>query len=346
MTERRLTRALAALLCVCVLMCACLPVGLSEAPATDGFITDASGVELRIPPRGADIRIASAYAVAVPFIVALGLQENVVAINCKSRFWTDNVPELGKAGSVGRGVVDLEALAACEPTVLIHRTGDAKTSQAVKELGIDVLCIRAESIEDVAWTLRVMGRYFGREARAEEVIAYMDGKFAMTSAIVADIPPAERPTALVMGGEYGRIAGGDMLQSRMIERAGGVPAAEGITNNGNWTQAGVEKVFELDPDYLFLTSSTPLEYSAEDILTDPVWSALKCVINKRVCQIPSRIDAWDLPGVASVLGTIWMLSRMHPAHMSGEALQREIDEYYTLMFGRSFGGDYLGYEAQ
>ena len=337
MPPDRVKRALAALLCLCVL------AGCGAARC-EGAVRDASGAEVPLPPRGERVTIASAYAVAVPFLVALGLEDDVLAINCKSRFWTDQSPALGRAGSIGRGVVDLEALAACEPTVLIHRTGDEKTASAAEALGIRVLRIRAESMADVADTLRMMGRYFGREERAEEVVAYLDGKFAMIDEIVASIPADERPTALVMGGEYGRIAGGDMLQSWMIGKAGGVPVAQGITGNGGWTQAGVEKVFELDPAYLFLTSSTPLRYSAEDILTDPVWSALACVRGNRVRQIPTRIDSWDLPGVVCVLGTMWMLRCMHPARFSAERLAREIDEYYTFLFGRSFPAEYLGYE--
>ena len=288
--------------------------------------------------------IASVYAVSVPFIVALGLQDNVVAINCKSRFWTDNVPALGEAGTVGRGVVDLEALASFDPSVLIHRSNDAKTVEAVQALGVEVLCIKAESMDDVETTLRTMGEYFGKTERAEEVVAWINGKFAYIDSIVEAIPMEERATALVMGGELGRIAGYDMLQSWMIEKAGGIAASKGIENDCNWAQAGVEKVFELDPDFLFLTSSTPLDYSAEEIMGDPSWSAMRAVKNSRVLQIPSKIDSWDLPGVVSVIGAMWMLNRMYPERFTAEQLQAEIDEYYTFMFSQTFGADYLGYD--
>ena len=239
---------------------------------------------------------------------------------------------------MGRGVVDLEALAASGATVLMHRANDAKTARAVFALGIDVLCIRAESMDDVALTLRLLGRYFGREARAEEVIAYMDAKFASVDGIVAGIPESERVTALVMGGEKGRVAGEDMLQTWMIEKAGG------IRNNSNWTQAGVETVFALDPDYLFLTSSTPLDYTASELMTDPTWSAMACVRGDHVRQLPARIDSWDLPGVVSVIGTFWMLRQMYPAYFSAEELQQEIDEYYAFLLGRTFTAEELGYE--
>lgn len=305
-------------------------------------VTDASGAVLEIPEPPASI--ASAYAVSVPFIVALDLSDQVVAINCKSSFWSDNVPALGQAGSVGRGVVDLEALAACAPTVLIHRANDSKTVDAVTPLGIDVLCIQAESMEDVAATLRLMGNYFGAQERAQEVIAWMDAKFALIDSIVAKIPEDQRVTALTMGGELGRIAGGDMLQSWMIEKAGGICVATDIENNCNWAQVGVETVFELNPEFLFLTSSTPLDYSAQDILNDPAWSAVSAVEQSNVAQIPAKIDSWDLPGVVSVLGAMWMLHEMYPGYFSAEQLQQQVDEYYTFLFGRTFAPDYLGYD--
>lgn len=349
MTKRRYCplRRLLALTLLAALLTAALGCGntaISEAPEAGNTVTDASGAVLRVPDGSKPAAIASVYAVSVPFIAALNLADSVVAINCKSRFWTENVPALGKAGSAGRGVVDLEALASFHPTVLIHRANDAKTVEAVSALGIDVLCIRAESMEDVADTLRLLGRYFGAEARAEEVVAWMNGKFAAIDAIVAQIPQSERKTALTLGGELGRIAGGDMLQSWMIEKAGGVPAAADVANNCNWAQVGVEKVFSYDPEYLFLTGSTPLDYSAGEILSDPAWSAVRAVQNGHVMQIPSKIDAWDLPGVVSVVGTFWMLHAMHPDYFPAAQLQSEIDEYYEFLFGRTFDAEYLGYE--
>lgn len=335
-------RTISAILCICSLLCCfgCTPQ--QEYIDPENAVIDASGNMLAIPEGKATI--ASVYAVSVPFIVALGLADNVVAINCKSRFWSDNVEALGKAGTVGRGVVDLEALASYNPTVLIHRSNDAETVKAVSRLNIDVLCIKAESVEDVAATLRLMGGYFGKEERAEEVISFIDAKFALVDSIVARIPQEERVTALTLGGELGRIAGGDMLQSWMIEKAGGIPVAAGIENNSNWAQVGIEKVFTLDPEYLFITSSTTLDYSVEDIYSDKTWSAMKCVEEENIYQIPAKIDSWDMPGVSCTIGTMWMLHKMYPEYFSADELQREIDEYYQFMFQKTFEPEYLGYK--
>ncbi len=324
--------------------CQAADVSQSASPEQKaGVITDAAGRELAIPENREASTIASVYAVSVPFIVALGLEDKVVAINCKSKFWTDNVQALDLAGTVGRGVVDLEALASFAPSVLIHRANDPKTVEAVARLGVDVLCIQAESVEDVKSMLRMMGSYFGKEKRAEEVSEYVDAKFAYIDSIVKDIPEDERPRALMMGGEIGRIAGIDMIQSWMIEKAGGIAVASDIQNDCNWANVGAEKVFGYDPEYIFLTGSTSLDYTAEELLSDPTWSAVQAVADERVYQTPSRLDCWDMPGVVSVIGTMWMLHKMHPDKLSAEELQREIDEYYTFIFGKTFDAEYLGY---
>ena len=39
-------------------------------------------------------------------------------------------------------------------------------------------------------------------------------------------------------------------------------------------------------------------------------------------------------------------SRVATIAFTEEQLQQEIDEYYTLMFGRTFEAEYLGYELK
>jgi len=66
--------------------------------------------------------------------------------------------------------------------------------------------------------------------------------------------------------------------------------------------------------------------------------------NKNIYVIPAAIDSWDLPGISCVIGTMYMLYKMYPEYFSLQDFQKEIDDYYTFMFGRTFDADYLGYE--
>ncbi len=327
-------------------LCGCASGASQSAVSGKDTVTDGSGAVLSIPDNSMKTTIASVYAVSVPFIVALGLSERVKAINVKSKFWTDNVESLATAGTVGRGTVDLEALAALAPDVLIHRSNDPKTVEAVSALGIDVLCIKSENLDDIKNTLTLMGKYFGVSDRATEVSSWMDTKFAYIDSIVKTIPEDKRVTALVMGGELGRIAGGDMLQSWMIEKAGGICVAEEVGKDHNWIDVGVETILGWNPDFLFCTGSTALNYSVEGLYDDSSWSSVNAVKNGSVYRIPATYDAWDMAGIICVIGTMYMLHEMYPDYFSAEELQTQIDDYYTFMFGETFDDAYLGYDLE
>lgn len=306
-------------------------------------LTDGAGRTLSIPKNGETEKIASVYGTAVPFIVAVGLSEQVVAINCKSNFWKKAVEPLNAVGTVGKGVVDLEALASSGATVLIHRANDLKTAEAVDKLGLETLCIQAEDMDGIYATLRLLGEYFGKTERAEEVISWMNAKFSELDEIVSQIPMEERPTALCLGGEKGRVAGGDMIQSWMIEKAGGICVSAEVGENRSWITVGEETVLGWNPEYIFCTSSASLDYTVDELMEDNAWSAMQSVIDGHISVIPSRLDTWDMPGIAVVPGAFWMLRQMYPELLSAGELQSIVDEYYNFMFGQSFDAEYLGY---
>jgi len=325
-------------------LAACGADGPTETTLGENQVIDGAGRILDIPGEPEKATIASVYAVSVPFIEALGLGDRVLAINVKSNFWKEADPALGKAGTVGRGAVDLEALASFNPTVLIHRSNDNETVEAVQRINIPVLCITVEDMDDINETLTMMGRYFGAEERASEVINWMNNKFRMIDDIVSKIPETERKTVLVLGGESGRIAADDMLQAWMAEKAGGKYVAEDTANNRNWVNVGVEQVFTWNPQFIFTTSSTPLDYSISELMEDDAWSAVQAVKDKHFYQIPAKLDSWDIPGVSCVIGTMYMLHKMYPEHFTADQLEQEVAEYYTFMFGKTFDVSYLGYD--
>ena len=337
---------IALLLALCLFLSACGVVPETAAPVIDeNTVVDGAGRALKIPENIDEYSISSVYAVSVPFIVALGLSDRVAAINVKSKFWKEADENLAAAGSVGRGVVDLEGLAKLTPTVLIHRSNDPETVEAVTgKLGIEVFCITVEDLDDIKATLTDLGRFFRKEDRVAEVIGWIDAKFQWMNELTNNIPLEERKTALLMGGELGRIAGGDMLQSWMIEQAGGICTAADVGEDHDWCNVGVETVFEWNPDFLFLTSSTGLDYDPDKLPDDPVWSGMTAMQEHQVYQIPARTDSWDMPGISCVLGTMYMLHCMYPELLDAETLQAEIDDYYSFMFGRTFTAGELGYE--
>ena len=308
-------------------------------------IIDAIGNVIDIKDNANELTVASVYAVSVPFFSALKMTDRVKAINVKSKFWKDVDKNLEKADTVGKGVVDLEKLAKINPSCLVHRSNDKNTVDQVKKLGIDVLCIKVENVDDIINTFNLLGKYFGAEDEANKTKKYIEDKFKKIDDIVKNIPDDKKKTAIVMGGNLGRVAGKDMLQSFMIEKAGGICKVEEAKDH-NWVDIGVEKIFKYNPDFLFLTSSSSLDYDVDDIYESEVWRAMNASINKNVFNIPSKLDSWDMPGISCVIGTMYMLYKMYPEYFSEEELENEIDEYYTLMFDKTFDNEYLGFSLE
>ena len=309
----------------------------SEKPKNEykGELIDGAKRTVKIPLNNSETTIASVYAVSVPFIVALKLTDRVVAINVKSSFWYKANDDLNKVGTVGRGTVDLEKLATYNPDVFIHRSNDLKTIEAVEKLNIDTICITVENIEDVKNTLTMMGDYFGKEQRAEEVNDWINKKIEYIDEIVSIIPNDIKKTAMVMGGELGRVAGNDMLQTWMIEKAGGIPIIKEKENH-NWINIGIEKIFTYNPEVIFCTSSTSRNYKIEELLKDSTWGSIEAVKNNDVFVIPCGNDSWDMPGISCLLGIMYMIYKMYPDYFSIEDLKKEVNEYYNFMFGRTF----------
>ena len=338
---KRLT-ALLLVLAMLFSFSACGKDGDKNSGNKNGYVTDANGREISLTDDPSSATAASVYAVSTPFFVALKITDRVLAINVKKAFWKSADEGLGKAGTVGNGVVDLEKLAKYHPSALVHRSNDPETVKAVENLGIDVICITVENMDDVKSTLRLLGKYYGAEEVAETAAEWIDRKYAYIDSIVEKIPQEERVTALLMGGELGRVAGSDMLQSWMIEKAGGIPLVE-ESKDHNWINIGVERVFEYDPQFIFCTSSTAREYTTEELLSDKAWSAMKAVTGNNIYVIPCKQDSWDMPGLSPVLGTMYMLHCMYPSYFSEEDLFDQMDQYYRFMFGRTFTLEELGY---
>ena len=71
---------------------------------------------------------------------------------------------------------------------------------------------------------------------------------------------------------------------------------------------------------------------------------MKAIKNKKVFMIPAKMDSWDMPGPAFVLGTYYMMHCMYPELVSTETMQQKTDEFYELFYGKTFTGEDIGYE--
>ena len=333
------------LLLLIISLTACQNIISGNKSLLDNQFIDAAGNVLTVKENANELTVASAYGVAVPFFTALKISDRVKAANVKQKFWEEADTNFKGIESTGKGQFDLEKLAKINPSCVIHRANDKKTLDELKKIGIETLCIRVESYDDVINTLSMMGKYFGAENEATNKIDYLTSKFNRINELVRNIPDDKRKTAIVFGGTLGRVAGSDMLQAFMVKEAGGIYKVSESKNN-SWINIGVERIFEYNPDYIFITGSSSLDYEIDELYSDSVWSGIDAIKNKKVFYVPSKLDSWDMPGLSCAIGTMYMLHKMYPELISKEELIKEVNEYYMIMFDKTFDLDYLGCDLE
>jgi len=316
----------------------------SAAPASsDGTITvvDMAGREVKITKNVESIALL--YGIMTSYVTALGKADKLVAAPFTSDFFGMIHPVFKTIGSVGRGQLDIEALARFNPDLFIHRASDVKTLDAAQGIGIPSIGVFAETQDDITALLTLLGRVLGTEDRASELINYYGQMLDNARDISKDIPADKRKRAIVMGTQLGSVANGAMLQSFMIETAGGINSAKDVESIEIWPVVGMETIFGWNPDFIFISNNSSSRYGAETLMADPAWANMTAVKERHVYLVPSDKDSWEFPGVSSALGSLWMLSVMYPDKLGREQLDSLAREFYKKVYSLDVTPELMGY---
>ena len=306
-------------------------------------IVDMAGREVEIPKHVE--RVALIYGVTTSYIVALGKADTLAAATSPSEIFKSAHPVFANLGTIGRngGGVDMEALAQLKPDIFFHRASNVSLLNSVQTMGIPAVGVTAENQGDITTLLSLLGRIFGAEERAAELTTCYGQILDKARELSRDIPPEKRKKAIFMGTRIGAVANGAMMQSFMIDTAGGINLAKDVPSTEIWPVVGTETIFGWDPDFIFISNYVTSNYNVETLTSDPAWADLTAVKEKQVFRLPSDKDSWELPGVSSALGPLWMLSTMYPDKFDRKQLDAEVREFYKKVYNLDVTPELLGY---
>ena len=304
-------------------------------------VTDMAGRTVEIPV-GVK-KIATVYGGATNLLISAGAAKQMAAMNGASEFQKLVDPDLANVGFVGKGKVDYEALAKIQPDLFVHKANDLETLEAVQNLGIPAIGIYLEDQDDIKASLLLVGEACGLQEEVAAKLKYYDDLMNYAKSLVADVKETDKPKAIVMGSEIGKVADGNMLQSYMLETAGAINPARDVVTTNIWPVVGVEEIFQWNPDYIFITGSSANTYTVDDLKNDPAWSAVEAVKTGNIYVVPSRLDSWEFPGIATALGTLWMVKTMYPDLLSEAEFDQKFVEFYKTVYGIEVKRDILGY---
>lgn len=197
----------------------------------------------------------------------------------------------------------------------------------------------AESFDTIKNSLTIVGKVLGEENRAKSINTFIDNSISQTKEIASKAKT--RPSVIFLGSSSQfSVATSSMIQTDIIEMAGGVNAVKGIDVKGDFADVNIEQIIAWNPDIIWIPAYA--SYTVDDLLKDPKWSSIKAIKEKAVYVFPSELEPWDYPTASAVLGLRWGLYNLHPELYSLEDLVNDANQFYSLVYGKKFTAEQMG----
>ena len=303
-----------------------------SAPSTGYYpitVTDQAGREVTIEKEPQ--RIITAYYITSSLLIALDLDERIVGIENnpeKRAIYGLSAPKLVELPRVGTvKELDIEAVMAQEPDLLILPMKLKNTLPTLEALGLNVLVVDPEDQARVNGMIRLVGQAANRVALAESLLDWISVQQEFLTEELTDI----QSPAVYLAGNSGilKTAGSAMYQADMIRLAGGINVAAAIEDT-YWAEIDYEQLLAWDPEYIILAAEA--DYSVEDVLNDPNLADSKAVIHGNVYRMPNRAEAWDSPVPGSILGAVWLANILHPDKISEADSVARMNVFYETFY--------------
>lgn len=252
-------------------------------------------------------------------------------------------PELANdVVQIGKGKdINFETVASLKPDLAILPERFANQAEQYEAIGVPAVVAlpSTESFETITNALTMVGTLLGEDERAAEIVSMFDEKIAKGSEIAA--AASEKPSILFLGSsDIHTVASDALIQSIIMEAAGGVNAATGLDVSGDFAEVNMEQIISWNPDVIWVPVYA--DYTVDDVLKGEEWAQINAVKNGKVYQFPSALEPWDYPTASSVLGLSWAMYNLHPDLYSFDELMKDVDDYYNFIYGQTFTAEQLG----
>ncbi|MFU8653231.1 ABC transporter substrate-binding protein [Methanotorris formicicus] len=298
-------------------------------------ITDATGKEVKI--KEPVEKVITVYGLSPSFIYLLGEGGKYYAgWMWGTKFYKLVDPKAEEKANNGR-TLNVEEIKKEDPNFVIaaYWQANKKDVNQLESLGVPVVCIKVESIDDIYSTIKTLGKVFQKEDYANEIINYYKTNAEDIEKRISKTK--EKPKVLIIyysgKAKAYKTFGGDMFQSKLVEMAGGESVSKDLSGKKT---INVEQVANWNPDVILI-----IQYGKsagkvkENILNDPAWSKINAVKNKKVYVVPNDGENWIDPCPKWILGLYWTAKVLHPEEFKDLNIKTKADEFYKKFFGLS-----------
>ena len=210
-----------------------------------------------------------------------------------------------------------------------------KLSERIDELksfGMDVLVIKANTLEDYFSLFRELGKQMGITNRGNALAAFGEEILNKTRTMTKDIPDSDKKYVYVGSGSEG-LSAACSLDSMAI--AGGKHIYD--CPAGTELKVSLEQVAELDPEIIIITNPV-----ARKVMDDPEWHRLTAYKDGKLYIAPFGPFGWlhHFTPYTSLIGTPWLACKLYPDKCNID-IEKEAKKYYKLFLNTSLSDKQL-----
>ena len=237
----------------------------------------------------------------------------------------------------GKGEMDLEALLAADPDVVIDigepkgTIGDDLTA-LTEQTGIPFVHIDA-TVATAPEAYRTLGKLLGREEKAEEIALWCETTYANMTAMMekVDADNARKTLLYCLGDKGVNVIAEDSFHAETVNMMSrNLAVVEDVISSGAGNEVDLEQILLWNPDVIIFAPDS----CYEDIAGAAQWQSARAVAEGNYYETPYGPYGWlsSPPAVQRYLGMLWLGELLYPEYTEYD-LQEEVTAYYKLFYG-------------
>jgi iron complex transport system substrate-binding protein len=322
----------------------------TEAPTTVPtpapiVVTDAVGrtVEFATPPQRIVVAGKAAFMIMDALFMFPEAPDRIFSyenrLQTKNDFIQTTFPKMQSVSLLEKDA-SAEQIAPLNPDLVIMKSFLQDTlGKTVEALGIKVVYLNLETIDQFYKDVRTIGQIFGDSAKAEELVSLYQNNDKVISAALAGVADADKPSVLLLqysnkGGEVAfSVPPASYLQTLLVEKAGGIPVWKEAGTGSGFTIVSLEQIAAWNPKVILIVDYAGNAVDAVATLKqDSKWQALDAVKNNMIYAFPLDFQSWDQPDTRWTLGEFWMATKLFPDRFTSVKMLDEVTSFYKNFY--------------
>ncbi|MBU6081685.1 ABC transporter substrate-binding protein [Allobacillus halotolerans] len=273
-----------------------------ESAASESVtLTDKSGEEVTIEEEPE--RVVTVIPSATEIVYAVGGGDKVVGVDEWSNY-PEEVTDIEKVGDMN---LNFEKIVELEPDLVVADLNNGDDIQALRDKGLKVIVLGAQTLEETYEDLRLAGQAVGTEEKANETVENMQNRIEEIEKKTAELSEDEKKSVWFEIDQELFTAAENTFMNELLQIAGGKNIMAG---EEGWPQVNEEVVIEANPDVIITTYGYYMEDVEEQVLARENWKDVTAIQNEEVHNIDN--DLLSRPGPRLIEGLEQLVNILYP----------------------------------